>query len=156
MPFDTSGLTKVSPRGCVAHLQVAAIPIRKLNAQAQVLLVTTRGRGAWIVPKGWPAADHSAGESAQREAYEEAGVAGRIEPHSLGAFMYWKRAGKKRTYFQVHAFVLRAETLLVDWPERGTRKRCWFTPKNAAKLVSNPELGDLILKAAGRVRGPNS
>jgi 8-oxo-dGTP pyrophosphatase MutT (NUDIX family) len=148
MPYDASGSTKVHLRGCVAHLQVAAIPIRSRNEQVQVLLVTTRGRGAWIVPKGWPAGDCLDGESAQREAYEEAGVTGRMVPHSLGAFMYWKRAGKKRTYFQVHAFALRVEMMLLDWPERGTRKRCWFTPENAAKLVSNPELGELILKAA--------
>lgn len=95
-------------------------------------------------------------ESARREAFEEAGVLGRIEPHSLGSYTYWKGAAKKRTYFQVHAFALHVEQVLPDWPEKAARKRCWFTPETAAKLVGNAELGLLILAAAYGASGRSS
>ncbi|WP_153885555.1 NUDIX domain-containing protein [Microvirga tunisiensis] len=38
------------------------------------MLVTTRGRKRWIVPKGWPVPGLQPYESAAREAFEEAGL----------------------------------------------------------------------------------
>jgi len=152
MPFDAISTVSAIRPGRVANLQVAAIPVRQLGGAPQVLLVTTRGQGAWIAPKGWPAGDYPDCESARREAFEEAGLLGRVEPYSLGSYTYWKGAAKKRAYFQVHAFALDVERELRDWPERKVRKRCWFSPETAAKLVSNAELGALILRAAHGVR----
>lgn len=135
----------------IARVQVAAVPIRWVDGAPQVLLVTTRGRGQWIVPKGWPLGDYPDCQSAAREAFEEAGVTGEIETFSVGSFGYWKGEGKKRTYFEAHAFVLHVGQILSDWPERSARKRCWFSLANASKLV-RADLSALIVEAAYGVR----
>ncbi len=64
-----------------ATAQVAAIPLRWTNGRPEVLLVTTRGTGRWTIPKGWPLADSLGAECAAREAFEEGGVRGRVEPY---------------------------------------------------------------------------
>ncbi|HLL59899.1 MAG TPA: NUDIX domain-containing protein, partial [Allosphingosinicella sp.] len=56
-------------------LQVAALPYRRgADGSVEVLLVTTRGTGRWMVPKGWPMRGKSHAEAAAQEAFEEAGV----------------------------------------------------------------------------------
>lgn len=130
-----------------ATSQVAAIPIRRLDGRPEVLLVTTRGTGRWTVPKGWPLADSLGSECAAREAFEEGGVRGHVEPYSLGTFEYWKRTKKSRVYLQVTAFALHVEQVTLDWPERSERKRAWFSPDVASRLINNDDLSVLI-KAA--------
>jgi len=133
--------------------QVAAIPIRWTSGHPEVLLITTRGTGRWTVPKGWPLADSIAAECAQREAFEEAGVRGAVEPYSLGTYEYWKSSKHGRVILQVTAFALHVDRILRDWPERAERKRTWFSPEVAAKLAANEQLGVLI-KAAALERAP--
>jgi 8-oxo-dGTP pyrophosphatase MutT (NUDIX family) len=118
-----------------------------------VLLVTTRGAGRWTVPKGWPLADSLGAECAAREAFEEAGVRGRVEPYSLGTFQYWKRTKRGRSFLQVRAFAMHVEDIVWDWPEREERKRAWFTPETACRLAANDELSTLIREAVN-VKAP--
>lgn len=91
--------------------------------------------------------DYPDAESARREAFEEAGVVGRMDPHSLGAFDYWKTMHRERAYFQAHAFKLHVQDVLNEWPEKAARRRAWFSPVQAAQVVRNPGLGALILEA---------
>lgn len=138
-----------------ATSQVAAIPIRWTSGRAEILLVTTRTTGRWTVPKGWPLADSLGAECAAREAFEEAGVRGRVEPYSLGIYEYWKRAKAGRVFLQVTAFALHVEDVAWDWPERKERKRAWFSVEVACKLVANDDLSVLIREAVrmGASRG---
>ena len=54
-------------------LQVAALCHRRTKAgQKEVLLVTSRGTGRWILPKGWPMRGKSDAQAAAQEAWEEA------------------------------------------------------------------------------------
>jgi len=62
--------------------QYAAIPIRlRKNGKAEVLLLTSRGKGRWGIPKGWPMRKRSPKGTARQEAFEEAGVKGRVIRH---------------------------------------------------------------------------
>lgn len=130
-----------------ATSQVAAIPIRWSSGRAEILLVTTRTTGRWTVPKGWPLAESLGAECAAREAFEEAGVRGHVEPYSLGTYEYWKRAKKGGVFLQVTAFALHVEDVAWDWPERKERKRAWFPVDVACKLVANDDLSALIREA---------
>ncbi len=124
--------------------QVAALPMRIERGRPQIMLITTRGRGAWMIPKGWPMRRREAHESAAAEAYEEAGVIGRVSEEALGAFGYAKRAGR----YRVSVYRLDVECVLDVWPERRARRRAWFDAVEAAILVANPELARLIRAAA--------
>ncbi len=71
------------------RVQYAALPHRG-GAQPEILLVTSRETGRWVIPKGWPMKGKSGSEAAAREAFEEAGVVGEIAPEPLGAYGYVK------------------------------------------------------------------
>ena len=126
-------------------IQVAALCWRMRKRQVQVLLITSRDAGRWIIPKGWPIAGLTMAAAAAREAWEEAGVAGRVQETSLGAFGYDKLA---RMEVSVHCSVavhaLRVRSLKTQFPEAGQRRRVWFAAQAAADLVAEPELQSLL------------
>jgi hypothetical protein len=61
------------------RLQVAALCYKQANDtdDKEILLVTSRDTGRWIIPKGWPIDGKNASEAALQEAWEEAGRAQR-------------------------------------------------------------------------------
>jgi len=71
LPLSLHGAAKGEVR-----TQFAALPFRVKEDKVQVLLITSRGTGRWIVPKGWPMEGKTPAESALQEAWEEAGVQG--------------------------------------------------------------------------------
>lgn len=129
--------------------QVAAIPIRRtVDGAVEVLLITSRESGRWVVPKGWPwrkVADHNA---AAGEAWEEAGVRGRLAPESIGTFTYDKRRNGDLQPLVVQVYLLEVVQVDATWPEASQRRREWFSPAKAADLVDEPELRDLLLQLA--------
>ncbi len=71
------------------RIQYAALPYRFTPAAAlEILLVTTRTSRRWIIPKGWPIKGLRPAKSAAREAFEEAGVRGKVGTKSVGVFTY--------------------------------------------------------------------
>jgi 8-oxo-dGTP pyrophosphatase MutT (NUDIX family) len=58
--------------------QFAALPYRMRDADLEILLITTRKKRRWSVPKGWPIKRSAPHQTAATEAYEEAGVYGKI------------------------------------------------------------------------------
>ena len=70
--------------------QVAALCWRKHRDRVEVLLITSRDTGRWVLPKGWPIPGLNAHEAAAIEAWEEAGVRGPVTPDALGYFGYDK------------------------------------------------------------------
>ena len=138
----------VRPRS--GRLQVAALPYRRLDdGSVEVLLVTTRGTGRWIVPKGWPMPGKSHSEAAAQEAYEEAGVRGPAATAELGRFQHEKTRFPSTTIScTVAVFPMAVERELTRWPERGQRTRRWFTLDDAAHAVKSPDLAGIIAKMA--------
>lgn len=124
------------------------------DGQQQVLLVTSRETGRWIIPKGWAEKDIKSYELAAREAYEEAGLRGKIGRKPIGCYRYtkWLRRTKraKAVSCEVAVFALQVERQLDDWPEKGQRERCWFSPAEAALLVDEGNLVTLLLELAAQ------
>ena len=132
-----------------SHQQIAALCWRFRRGQLQVLLVTSRETRRWIVPKGWPMSGCSLHESAEVEAWEEAGAKGAISPDPLGIYNYDKLYPSLPTkHCSVLVYPLRINRLETKFPERNERRRKWFSAKKAAKSVAEPELAELILSAA--------
>lgn len=125
-------------------MQVAALCLNRKDGR--ILLVTSRGTGRWIVPKGWPMPGKSLADAAMQEAWEEAGARGTIDQTAIGSYHYDKhQAHGFAIPVEVRAFVLNVEDLADDFPEASERKRRWFSAERAAELVSETGLKRLLL-----------
>lgn len=132
-------------------IQVAALPFRLEVGILEILLITSRETGRWVIPKGWPMKGLSDRDAAAREAEEEAGVVGKIRKKPIGSYTYWKRRTDRFDLVQVEVFPLKVERHLANWRERGQRRLAWFSPEHAAGLVDEPGLGDLIRRLPGEI-----
>ena len=128
--------------------QVAALcwrPSSKRASGIEVLLITSLNSKRWIMPKGWPEADLTPAENAAREAFEEAGVTGKINPQPVGKYHYLKeRKDGGGVPCSVEVFALAVTKRLEDWPEKGSRELLWLPPEQAAAKVSEPALRQLL------------
>ena len=131
--------------GAKCPTQYGAICWRMHRGKVEVLLITSRDTGRWVIPKGWPMTGRSPAEAAAREAWEEAGVEGKVSDMGLGRFSYAKVYSAKRAIScQVEVFGLRVAKLVDDFPERKQRRRKWFAAEKAARKVNEPQLRDLL------------
>ena len=124
--------------------QFGALCYRIRKDKVQVLLVTSRGTGRWIIPKGWPVGGATPADAAGVEAWEEAGAKGRVYPTCIGLYSYLKEREEGRLPCIVAVFPMKVAKLHDDFPEAGTRKRKWVSLKRAAKMVDQPELSQII------------
>ena len=144
-PFDTrSGARITAP----PRQQVAALCWRKEKGRKEVLLITSRDTGRWIVPKGWPMKGLSDAQAAMREAWEEAGVRATTDrARRVGTFYYDKGlddGSDLPVVADVYKVRLRDGDLADRFPEVGQRKRAWVASKKAAKMVDEPALRTLL------------
>lgn len=126
-------------------MQYAALCWRDIGAGLEVLLITSRDTGRWVLPKGWPMPGLAPEMAAAQEAWEEAGVEGKVHPVGLGRYGYMKEMGDDRAIpCAVVVYSLQVSGLADRFPERAERRREWFTPDAAANLVRELELAGLI------------
>lgn len=130
------------------RLQLAALCWRVKDGKTQVLLVTSRETGRWVLPKGWPMLKRSASDAAATEAWEEAGAKGLVG-QVIGSYDYEKvigRGSRKQTFLRCNVAVhtLQVTGLSKSYPERKQRRRKWFSPERAAQLVDEPQLSTLL------------
>ena len=129
----------------VARRQVAALPLRLgKNGALEILLVTSRDTGRWIIPKGWTSKRIKDCKAAAREAKEEAGVKGKILREAIGTYRYIKRELGNSALIEVRVFLLKVSKRCKRWPEKRERRRAWFDIEDAASRVSDPGLSILI------------
>ncbi|MFD1510698.1 NUDIX hydrolase [Lacimonas salitolerans] len=139
VPFTSFG-----HRGGI-RTQYAALCFRIRKDKPQFLLVTSRGTGRWIIPKGWPMKGRSPAKAALREAWEEAGVRGRVGRDFVGMYSYRKLLGRQQLEPCIAlVFPVAVKSLDSHFPEARQRRRKWFGRKKAAARVDEPELAELI------------
>ena len=119
--------------------QFAALPYRMRDNDVEILLITTRKKRRWSVPKGWPIKHNTAQQTAATEAYEEAGVHGKIGNRRIGRFRK-RRLKKESVMCDVQIFPLKVTRQRDNWPEKHERSRVWVAPRKAAKLVKKAGL----------------
>ena len=130
------------------RVQCAALCTRDMDGQPEVLLITSRDTGRWIIPKGWPIDGLDGAGTAQQEAWEEAGVrAASVDAKPVGQFSYDKilKDGSAQPVVTC-VYHIDVADLAEEFPEAHERKRCWVSPKTAAERVREPELRDLLLQ----------
>lgn len=126
--------------------QSGVIPYRVRDGKVEVLLITTRKRQSWVIPKGGVCKGMTPPDSAAKEAWEEAGVIGQVNTEKLGAYKYRKRGNT----YQVHLFWLPVDQVLEDWPEASQRERIWLDINHAAMIVKENSLKRILQTSKDR------
>lgn len=128
------------------RLQVAALCYRKNGDDTDVLMITSRGSGRWILPKGWPMDGKNGAQSALQEAWEEAGVKrAEVLGAPIGRYEYDKRlAYGVEERVETLVYSAKVVELSPDYPERHQRKRKWMRAAAAANKVQEPQLKALL------------
>ncbi|MCA1558080.1 MAG: NUDIX hydrolase, partial [Acidobacteria bacterium] len=93
--------------------QSGVIPYRVRGAEVEVMLITSRRRSRWIIPKGIVDLGKTPEASALKEAYEEAGIEGEAASEELGEYEYDKWGG----VCKVKVYLMHVMSVLENWPE---------------------------------------
>jgi 8-oxo-dGTP pyrophosphatase MutT (NUDIX family) len=121
--------------------QAAAVCYRlKARGGIEFLLVRTRGSRRWTFPKGSAEPGLTHAQVAALEAFEEAGVHGRIEKTAFAHYAGRKRGGSKQfsaksaeTRLKVSAYL--CEVLGLTRPKERNRNRTWFSAPEAKQKL---------------------
>lgn len=136
------------------RVQYGALPHRFTpDTGLEILLITTRQSKRWIIPKGWPIKGLRPAKSAAREAFEEAGVRGRVGAKSIGLFAYDKIVDENglQVSCEVRVFPLLVKRQSETWPEVEQRVVQWVAAEKAVTLIKEPELKVLVAAFADRI-----
>jgi 8-oxo-dGTP pyrophosphatase MutT (NUDIX family) len=117
-----------------ATTHVAAVCYRLRDGEIEFLLVKTRA-GRWTFPKGRVEDDATRSAAAAREAYEEAGVQGRVDPLPFATYLHSKARNVRAAHaeFKVEAHLCEVHELVT--PEESFRDPTWFsTAKTKRRL----------------------
>jgi 8-oxo-dGTP pyrophosphatase MutT (NUDIX family) len=121
--------------------QIAALPYTSdpIDGSMQILLITSRDTGRWVIPKGNRIKGLAGHRAAEVEAFEEAGIHGIACPAPIGRYSYdkRKRSGKSREA-NVEVFPLAVTGHLTQWPEKGQRELRWFPSPKPQRPSTNP------------------
>ncbi|WP_417243352.1 NUDIX hydrolase [Celeribacter sp.] len=128
------------------RVQSAALCYRKGAQGKEVLLISSRGTGRWILPKGWPIDGMDGAGTAAQEAWEEAGVQpAKVKPKPLGKYHYDKLFDNGASApVTATVYSIKVEGMADTFPECSERTRNWMAPAAAAELVDEPELKDIL------------
>jgi 8-oxo-dGTP pyrophosphatase MutT (NUDIX family) len=137
-----------------ARMQYGALCWRPGASGVEILLITSRDTGRWVIPKGWPMPGLAPEAAAAQEAWEEAGVEGEMEPVCLGRYGYQKcLTVSAQVPCAVAVYGLRVQREAEKFPEVKERSRQWVAQPEAALMVNEPDLGALIAGFVPPVRG---
>ena len=129
--------------GC--RKQYGSLPYVVSRDGIELCLITSRGTGRWLIPKGWPQKGMAPHKLAALEAFEEAGLKGRIDPRPIGSFRYMKQLGDgSKIECDVSVYPMMVDFQAIIWPEHEQRTIMWVKPQEAAELVDNEKLADIL------------
>lgn len=124
--------------------QVGALPIRWTGDEPRVLLVTSRETQRWIIPKGWRMRGRTNAEAAAQEAFEEAGVRGKVRTKPIGRYKYAKRLPGGVEDCKITTYLLEVTEELDAFPEMADRNRSWFTLAQAIACADDEGLRGIL------------
>jgi len=120
--------------------QVAAVCFRARGSDIEFLLVQTR-KGRWIFPKGGAEPGLTHAQAAALEAFEEAGVHGRMEEASFTRYTQHKR-GRMRRITELSVSAHLCEVLRLVPPPELNRNPTWFSPAKAKRRLCDQRAAD--------------
>ncbi len=144
--------------------QVAAVCYRVRSGGIEFLLVRTRGGGRWTFPKGSAEPGLSHAQAAALEAFEEAGVHGRIEDTSFARYVRRERRGGRRSAagsgnVELAISAHLCEVSRLSPPKESRRNRTWFSVTEARLCLregrdrdDGAELARVVARAVARIQ----
>lgn len=134
--------------------QVAALPLKRDDdGSFHVMLISSRRTRRWIVPKGWLVKGLKPYRAAAKEAEEEAGVIGRIKKRPIGKFDYDKVLTDAIVPCRVKVFLMQVKRQLKTWPEQKQRLARWYALDEAADMVRDAGLAEILIGFAKKNGG---
>lgn len=125
--------------------QIAALCWRAGKSGREILLITSRDTGRWIIPKGWPISKKAPHQVAEIEAWEEAGVTGKIARKAIGSFKYQKvMQNAVDIPCRVMVYPLKVKAMNPDFPEKDERNLEWVDIEEASRRVNERGLKRLF------------
>lgn len=128
------------------YKQSAVIPYRFQKSVLEILVVSTRKKKNWTIPKGIIEPGLSEKKSAEKEAFEEAGVRGKLLTKKVGNYSY-KKWGD---VCNVNVYGLEVDVILDDW-EEDFRDRKWAEVKDLDRYITNNNLITIIKKFSSQI-----
>jgi 8-oxo-dGTP pyrophosphatase MutT (NUDIX family) len=145
-------LEDVREKSTGERTHVAAVCYRIKGDEPEFLLVRTRS-GRWTFPKGGVDGDATNADAAAREAYEEAGVKGRIDSDPFHRYFHSKRDRfrSRREVVPVHAHLCEVDRLVS--PKEDHRDPTWFNADKARRRLREnraPEFASEVIQVIDR------
>ncbi|MCP4129203.1 MAG: NUDIX hydrolase [Gammaproteobacteria bacterium] len=120
--------------------QSAVVPYRKKKGKLEILLITSRRKKRWIIPKGVIEQPLTPQQSAAKEGLEEAGIQGKVSKAAIGSYQFqkWNKTCTVKVY------CMKVEKAHKVWRETW-RKRKWVSLDTAGRLIQKKKLRNIIL-----------
>jgi ADP-ribose pyrophosphatase YjhB (NUDIX family) len=127
------------------------------GAAIEFLLVQTRG-GRWTFPKGSAEPGLTHAQAAALEAFEEAGVHGRMEEASFTRYTRRKRGAPSELAAELAVNAHLCEVLWLGAPQEAGRNPSWFSPEKTKRRLredrasgDGAELARVVDRAVARI-----
>jgi 8-oxo-dGTP pyrophosphatase MutT (NUDIX family) len=121
--------------------QAAVIPMRSgVLGGMEICLIRRKIAAKWGIPKGFIERGQTWSETALNEAFEEAGVCGRVVGDSIGSYEYQKGV----VTLTVVVFVMEVVDEQTSWPESRWRERQWCSVDTAKERLERHRVRPLL------------
>ena len=127
--------------------QAGVIPFRQKKDTIEVCLIRNKGRRKWKIPKGFIDAGETARQTALKEAWEEAGLSGRLVGDTIGSYTYDKWGFE----LTVSMFLMEVSSEETAWEESRLRERSWSPVDDAFAQLKRHPVQPLLGTAAARL-----
>jgi 8-oxo-dGTP pyrophosphatase MutT (NUDIX family) len=123
--------------------QAAVIAYRRDGDTLEICLIRRRDTSTWGIPKGLVDPGDTLEQTALNEAWEEAGIRGRLVGDVVGTYEY----EKWRTTFAVAVYLMEVHRSADDWLESRIRERRWVLPDRARVLLHEHPVRSILSRA---------
>ncbi|MEC8728496.1 MAG: NUDIX hydrolase [Candidatus Puniceispirillales bacterium] len=124
--------------------KIGAIPFAVKDDRIAILFITSQQRGRWILPKGNLKMKESHKKGCKREAFEEAGVKGKILKHFPLTMLISKLIDRQMDKVAVTYYPLLVTKQYDDWPEASKRQRHWSLLEDAPRVTDREDYLNVI------------